>query len=213
MIKRFLPDCEDFVPEQKDDIKAIADFSYYAALGQFSRAINSVSTTSNGVWNHLARLCVKRGKLEYAKVCLSKLGRMAILADLRYFAETNKDANTQLGRLAALLQMKVSCFVEPEMIKFVLLFECSVTVCCIISHCGFPQETAEDYLNKSGQPDLVADLRKACGDFGTEDKKVSSSVSGEVGMSTRERLKQRGLLYEQAQHELAFGDLENTVEK
>ncbi|GAU87313.1 hypothetical protein RvY_00190 [Ramazzottius varieornatus] len=180
VIKRFLPDCEGFVPEHKDDMMAIADFGYYAALGHFSRAINSVKTTSNGVWNHLARLCVKRGKLEYAKVCLGKLGHVAILADIRNFAETNHNTKAQLGRLAALLHIK---------------------------------GTADEYFGMSGQTDLSDSLRKACGDFATDEK--HGPIDGPQGdvISTSARLKQRGLLYEQAQHEKAFADVEMTVEK
>ncbi|XP_055334398.1 intraflagellar transport protein 140 homolog [Paramacrobiotus metropolitanus] len=104
--RRFLPDYSGFQPENVDDLKIVLDFSYYSCLGKISEALSAAKSVKNVmVWHHLARLCVRLGKLDYAKVCLGKLGRVDLLEDLRHFAKDNADPDLQLGRLALMLQL------------------------------------------------------------------------------------------------------------
>ncbi|OWA52147.1 Intraflagellar transport protein 140-like protein [Hypsibius exemplaris] len=115
VVKRVLPDFEgSSLVDNLDDCKTVTHFCYYSALGKIAEAVNAVKTpNASAVWNHLARLCVRGGKLEYAKMCLAKLSRADVLADLRAFSRTHPDPELQLGHLAALLQLMdvaQSCF-------------------------------------------------------------------------------------------------------
>lgn len=62
----------------------ILNFSLYMAVGNMDQAFMCIrSIQSEAVWNNLARMCVKTGRLDVAKVCLGHMKRVRSVRALR----------------------------------------------------------------------------------------------------------------------------------
>ncbi|XP_049817321.1 intraflagellar transport protein 140 homolog isoform X2 [Aethina tumida] len=63
---------------------AVLDFSYNLSLGNMDAAFKSIKLVkSSGVWNSLARMCVKTRRLDVAGVCLGHMGNAQAARALR----------------------------------------------------------------------------------------------------------------------------------
>lgn len=86
------------------------------------KAIKLVQST--GVWNSLARMCVKTKKLDVAGVCLGHMGNARAARALRQaIADPNLPQEAKLAVLAIELNMLVSiCYVLVFSICFIATF-------------------------------------------------------------------------------------------
>lgn len=70
--------------------EAVLDFSYNLSLGNMDAAFKSIKlVTSTGVWNSLARMCVKTRRLDVAAVCLGHMGNARAARALRLAVNNN----------------------------------------------------------------------------------------------------------------------------
>ncbi|XP_057670783.1 intraflagellar transport protein 140 homolog [Diorhabda carinulata] len=105
----------DFIGLEKcDDVtgKAILDFSYYSSLGDMDSAFKSIKLIeSKGVWNSLAKMCVKTKRLDVASVCLGHVGNAGAARALRL---ADADNTLELEAKVALLAIHLNMLEEAE---------------------------------------------------------------------------------------------------
>jgi intraflagellar transport protein 140 len=83
----------DFVGLQNTDTatrKMVLDFSLNVAQGNLDQAFICIrSLQSEAVWNNLAKMCVKTGRLDVAKICLGHLKKARSVRAIRKAMEDN----------------------------------------------------------------------------------------------------------------------------
>ncbi|XP_053550522.1 intraflagellar transport protein 140 homolog [Bombina bombina] len=114
--KRALRDFTGLEECDKTTREAILNFSFYLTVGDMDEAFKSIRLIkSEGVWENMARMCVKTRRLDVAKVCLGKMGHARGALALR---EAEKEPETearvamlaiQLGMLEDAEQLYKSC--------------------------------------------------------------------------------------------------------
>ncbi|KAI4456192.1 hypothetical protein MML48_8g00010237 [Holotrichia oblita] len=87
--------------------EAVLEFSYNLSLGNMDTAFKAIKLVqSTGVWNSLARMCVKTKKLDVAGVCLGHMGNARAARALRQaIADPNLPQEAKLAVLAIQLNM------------------------------------------------------------------------------------------------------------
>ncbi|XP_018335270.1 intraflagellar transport protein 140 homolog [Agrilus planipennis] len=92
--------------------EAILDFSYNISHGNMDAAFKSIKLVqSQGVWNSLARMCVKTKRLDVATVCLGHMGDARAAGALRVVME---DSNLPLEAKVAALAVELGMLEEAE---------------------------------------------------------------------------------------------------
>lgn len=93
----------------KSTRSAILDFSYNLSLGNMDDAFKAIKTVqSAGVWNSLAKMCVKMRRLDVAGVCLGHMGDARAARALRVaVADKTLPQEAKLAVLAVQLGMLV----------------------------------------------------------------------------------------------------------
>lgn len=94
----------------KDTRDAVLNFSYNLSLGNMDEAFKAIKLVQNpGVWNSLARMCVKTRRLDVAGVCLGHMGNARAAMALRVaMADVSLPHEAKLAVLAVHLGMLVS---------------------------------------------------------------------------------------------------------
>ncbi|KRT80306.1 hypothetical protein AMK59_8792 [Oryctes borbonicus] len=89
--------------------EAVLEFSYNLSLGNMDTAFKAIKLVqSTGVWNSLARMCVKTKKLDVAGVCLGHMGNARAARALRQaMVDTSLPQEAKLAVLAIQLNMLV----------------------------------------------------------------------------------------------------------
>ncbi|KAK4874572.1 hypothetical protein RN001_013932 [Aquatica leii] len=87
--------------------EAILDFSYNLSLGNMDAAFKAIKLIqSAGVWNSLARMCVKTRRLDVASVCLGHMGNARAARALRLaIADSSLPIEAKIAVLAIQLEM------------------------------------------------------------------------------------------------------------
>ncbi|GJQ73670.1 putative intraflagellar transport protein 140 [Trypoxylus dichotomus] len=87
--------------------EAVLEFSYNLSLGNMDTAFKAIKLVqSTGVWNSLARMCVKTKKLDVAGVCLGHMGNARAARALRQcMADPSLPQEAKLAVLAIQLNM------------------------------------------------------------------------------------------------------------
>lgn len=91
----------------EDTRKLILDFSLFIADGKMDEAFRCIrSIQSNAVWDNLARMCVRTGRLDVAKVCLGHLNKAVSVRALRLaMADETLEPEAKVAVLAIELDM------------------------------------------------------------------------------------------------------------
>ncbi|KAJ3106851.1 hypothetical protein HDU96_008104 [Phlyctochytrium bullatum] len=101
-----LPDFIDLDEANTSVITAIVDFCYLVDLGNLDIAFKSLSRIENDrVWKNLAKICVKKGRLDVALTSLSHIGHAAAVAAVRRAASTEKSTALKTAIVAKYLGM------------------------------------------------------------------------------------------------------------
>lgn len=87
--------------------KLILDFSLFIADGKMDEAFRCIrSIQSNVVWENLARMCVRSGRLDVAKVCFGHLNKAMSTRALRLaMADDTLETDAKIAVLAIELNM------------------------------------------------------------------------------------------------------------
>lgn len=89
---------------------AVLDFSYNLSLGNMDEAFKAIKMVQNvGVWNSLAKMCVKMKRLDVAGVCLGHIGDAKAARALRLaMADKTLPMEAKLAVLSIQMGMLVS---------------------------------------------------------------------------------------------------------
>uniref|UniRef100_A0A915J6M4 Intraflagellar transport protein 140 homolog n=1 Tax=Romanomermis culicivorax TaxID=13658 RepID=A0A915J6M4_ROMCU len=113
--------CRDFIglEDMNKEMKtAMLDFSYHLTVGNMDEAFKAVKLIkSESVWENMAQMCVKTGRLDVAAICLGNMGNARAARNLRKGLMNQNPNNLSenakneiLGRLAVDLGMKEDAF-------------------------------------------------------------------------------------------------------